>query len=166
MFTPCKTHGYLAVITRKKNDTQFLHHVKPMDEIFMKIRDFHNFHLKFPYFYKAQVPLFLQSAHSRVLSSVGWFSNAHLTFDLVLNLIFTMRIDWHLYMWKPNWESNLGSQMNKNWSWEPIQIYIYIWRTEQVLPYNLNLVLKSPCISCWLFLLFFSHGATFLVWWN
>jgi hypothetical protein len=40
MFTACKTHGYLAIITRKKNDIQFLHHVKPMDEIFMKIWDF------------------------------------------------------------------------------------------------------------------------------
>jgi hypothetical protein len=44
-----------------------------------------------------------------VHTSVGWFSNRH--------PVLTMGIDWHSYMWEPDWKI-FGSHMNKNRSWK------------------------------------------------
>jgi hypothetical protein len=47
-----------------------------------------------------------------VHTSVGRFSSH--------DLVFTMGIDWHGYMWEPDWKPIFGSHMNKNQSWKPV----------------------------------------------
>jgi hypothetical protein len=58
-------------------------------------------------------------------TNVGWFSHAHLIFNPILKLIFTMRTDWHLYMWKPNWK--LTSSSHVRMKTNSIFNYIYIY---------------------------------------
>jgi hypothetical protein len=52
--------------------------------------------------------------HEEVYTNVGQFSNAHLDFDLVFSLVFTMKTNWHIYIWELEWEPIIGFQMNEN----------------------------------------------------
>ncbi len=54
-----------------------------------------------------------------VITSVGRFLNHHPVFDLV----FTMKMGWHNYMWEPDWKSTSNFHMNENRSWKPILIF-------------------------------------------
>ncbi len=37
-----------------------------------------------------------------VITSVGWFLSHHLVFDMILNLVLTMKMGWHNYMREPD----------------------------------------------------------------
>jgi len=65
-----------------------------------------------------------------VISNVGWFSNAHFVLKPISNPIFTMKTNWHLYMWELDWEPTSSFHMNVKFSWEPIQIYLDIYILE------------------------------------
>jgi len=131
--------------------------------------------------------LFTFLCRFHILTPVGeWrFFSLEKTFLASPNIALTLWEDYVLWiisnMTKTHhgrFVSVLGGSQMFSWfstqfshEWEPVMrtgSYIYIWRTRQVLSWNLHPILRVllPVDVIMLFLLFFTFGATLLTWWS
>jgi hypothetical protein len=95
-----------------------------------------------------------------VITSVGRFSNADPVLNPVLTLILKMRLNWHFWIWEPDWKPT------KNRLWEPAYMYPNIYGEPDRFSYRAQIrfsklsvwFIGSSCSSSHLGLLLFSHG--------